>query len=308
MTTGPRCLHPLSQRHGRPHGNRLFQQLYPSITGSLNHPDPYSIPICMHRYWVGIILSASCAEVNIIWMCSTHSVTECDRCRAGKYSDMEGLNLIIFSKMNIGKIARVWVSWYYVCFFHSRNGFVQMAYQFLYNDDIASTSFKMNVPNEIDRGLILDTMEVLQRSTEIWNGICVENTRYHAVINGSKSLQDLYDIISEQHLSDLCLSDVETDIIIHDMGNPETEYENIMIWSKMIISQPFSERITLNIGTVHYYKEKDSDNVFLFSILYYFLHWHKWNNPQFTGEELYIMFIVIAWTRKWLYIYMSIYI
>ena len=58
---------------------------------------------------------------------------------------------------------------------------------------------------------------------------------------------------------------VRTEISTYNMGNLKTEYDNIMRCSKNMVSQPFSDSITLNLGTLNYHKSKKSENVLLMS-------------------------------------------
>ena len=55
-----------------------------------------------------------------------------------------------------------------------RSGFVLMELIILSNGDITNPSFKLNVSNEVDREVILDTMEILWRSIEISKGLSIK--------------------------------------------------------------------------------------------------------------------------------------
>ena len=90
--------------------------------------------------------------------------------------------------------------------------------------------------NDVDREVILDTMEVLWRSMEISNGLYNENNMYPTVMRDYKSLHNLCDIISKWQFYDIRLSDVEVAISIHDMGKSETEYDDIVRRSEKITS------------------------------------------------------------------------
>ena len=58
----------------RPHV-KYSRAIYPNIPDSFNYSNPYCSYV---RSLFGITLSASCAKVNIIWVCSAHSVPACD--------------------------------------------------------------------------------------------------------------------------------------------------------------------------------------------------------------------------------------
>ena len=84
---------------------------------------------------------------------------------------------------------------------------------------------------------------------------------------------------------------------IYDMGKSETEYYDIMRSYEKIISQHFSDRTTLNLGTEDYYKGKESENTLLMSDCTCFFTDTGGINPRLTEEELYMMAVDVTWKK-----------
>ena len=102
------------------------------------------------------------------------------------------------------------------------------------------------------------------------------------VTNNSKSLHNIRGIISEWTFSGKRLYGFETPISIDYMGKSETEYDNNMRCSKYIISHYLSAHIIFNLGTVHYNKGNELENVLLISD---YTSFFAEKNPQLTEEE-----------------------
>ena len=64
------------------------------------------------------------------------------------------------------------------------------------------------------------------------------------------------------------------------MGKLETAYEDIIRYPKKIISHHLPENITLNLGTVHYHKGVESDNLLMMSYYTSFFNDTNGLNPQ----------------------------
>ena len=75
----------------------------------------------------------------------------------------------------------------------SRNGFVQIALQLLSKCGITSTTFKLNVTNDINRQVIIDTIEVPRKSIQISNGLYIDNIRYLTLMKNYRSLHAIND-------------------------------------------------------------------------------------------------------------------
>ena len=146
-------------------------------------------------------------------------------------------------------------------------------------------------------------MEVLRKSMSIAFDKYNPNVKYPKLLEGVKNITDLRKLVEKKPFEDIKLFAVEAALTIKEQNKNEDEYHAIIRRSKIIVSEDVDTDLVLNVGTSHFHKGNENDDVIITNdFAGFFSESSNGIDPNLTEEELYILFVAATRAKNHLYI------